>query len=38
VENEATLKVVQEIGIEYAQGYYLDKPVPLAEYNKNGRA
>ncbi|MEW6573348.1 MAG: EAL domain-containing protein [Bacillota bacterium] len=34
VENEATLKVVQEIGIEYAQGYYLDKPVPLAEYDR----
>ena len=29
VENRTMLKIVKELGIEHAQGYYLDKPGPL---------
>lgn len=29
VENAATLKKMKEIGIDYAQGFYLDTPKPL---------
>jgi diguanylate cyclase (GGDEF)-like protein/PAS domain S-box-containing protein len=31
VENEATLNKLRELGVDYAQGYYLDKPCPLGE-------
>ena len=30
VENEETLDAVREIGVDYAQGYWLDRPRPLA--------
>ena len=30
VENEETLSMLQEIGVDYAQGYLIDKPGPLA--------
>jgi len=30
VEDEATLLHLQEIGIDYAQGYHIDKPSPLS--------
>lgn len=29
VENRETLEAVREIGIDYAQGYYISKPVPI---------
>ncbi|MEZ5541259.1 MAG: EAL domain-containing protein [Pseudomonadota bacterium] len=29
VENHATLQAVRDIGIDYAQGYYISKPVPV---------
>jgi diguanylate cyclase (GGDEF)-like protein/PAS domain S-box-containing protein len=32
VEDEAIFKIVQEIGIDYAQGYWSGKPKPLAEF------
>jgi diguanylate cyclase (GGDEF)-like protein len=31
VENEEILEVVKDLGIDYAQGYYLGKPEPLEE-------
>ncbi len=31
VENEKVLEVVKDLGIDYAQGYYLGKPEPLEE-------
>lgn len=31
VENEATLKILADIGITYAQGYHLGKPKPVGE-------
>jgi diguanylate cyclase (GGDEF)-like protein len=31
VENENVLEVVKDLGIDYAQGYYLGKPEPLEE-------
>jgi diguanylate cyclase (GGDEF) domain len=31
VENERVLEVVKDLGIDYAQGYYLGKPEPLEE-------
>jgi diguanylate cyclase (GGDEF)-like protein len=31
VENEEVLEVVKDLGIDYAQGYYLGKPEPLEE-------
>ncbi len=35
VENEEVLEVVKDLGIDYAQGYYLGKPEPLEEKLKN---
>ena len=29
VEDEATLKAVRELGVDYAQGYVISKPVPM---------
>jgi len=29
VENEQILKKLQEIGVDYGQGYYIHKPEPL---------
>jgi len=34
VENKKTLKQLQLIGIDYAQGYYISKPVALNEMSK----
>jgi EAL domain-containing protein (putative c-di-GMP-specific phosphodiesterase class I) len=31
IENEEVLKVVKDLGIDYAQGYYFGKPEPLEE-------
>jgi len=31
VENEKVLEVVKDLGIDYAQGYYIGKPEPLEE-------
>jgi len=31
IENEEVLKVVKDLGIDYAQGYYFGKPKPLEE-------
>jgi EAL domain-containing protein (putative c-di-GMP-specific phosphodiesterase class I) len=31
VESEAVLKMLQDIGVDYAQGYGLDQPRPLEE-------
>ncbi len=31
VENEEILKVLEEIGVDYAQGHYLGKPEPIPE-------
>jgi EAL domain-containing protein (putative c-di-GMP-specific phosphodiesterase class I) len=31
VENEAILKMLAEIGVDYAQGYGISKPMPLDE-------
>ena len=31
VENEETLQALREIGVDFAQGYHIAKPVPLAE-------
>ena len=30
VENERTLKLLREVGVDYAQGFLLDYPVPMA--------
>ena len=31
VENEAIVQVLRDIGVDYAQGYHIGKPIPLAE-------
>lgn len=31
VENEATLNLLENIGVTYAQGYHLGKPIPIEE-------
>ncbi len=31
VENEGVVKTLRDIGVDYAQGYYIGKPVPLEE-------
>ena len=28
VENEATMGIIRELGIDYAQGYFIGKPAP----------
>jgi len=33
VENEETLNILAELGVTYAQGYYLGKPKPIEELN-----
>jgi diguanylate cyclase (GGDEF)-like protein len=35
IENENVLEVVKDLGIDYAQGYYLGKPEPLEEKLNN---
>lgn len=35
VENEQTLRALQEIGIDFAQGYYCGKPVPFYQFAKS---
>ena len=34
VETKEHVELLQEIGCDYAQGYYYSKPVPLEEYDK----
>ena len=31
VENQIQLELLQEVGIDYLQGYYTGRPVPIAE-------
>ncbi len=31
VENEQVLESLREIGVDYAQGYQIEKPLPLAQ-------
>ena len=35
VENEEILNKLREIGVNYVQGYYIDKPTPLLDSNEN---
>ncbi|TQV77060.1 EAL domain-containing protein [Aliikangiella marina] len=35
VENEATLNILESIGVTYAQGYHLGKPAPIDDYFSN---
>jgi diguanylate cyclase (GGDEF)-like protein/PAS domain S-box-containing protein len=37
VENEAILEALREIGVDYAQGYGVAKPRPLAEFREPAR-
>jgi len=32
VENQETFCLLQQLGVDYAQGYYLGKPIPLDEF------
>jgi EAL domain-containing protein (putative c-di-GMP-specific phosphodiesterase class I) len=34
VENEPTLDMLARLDCDYAQGYYISRPVPLAELDK----
>ena len=34
VENERTFNLLSELGIDYAQGYVIGKPVPLDELKR----
>jgi len=34
VENEAILKQLEFLGVDYAQGFHLCKPMPLIEYKQ----
>lgn len=31
VEDEATLRIVRELGVDYAQGFYIGRPLPVSE-------
>jgi len=35
VENKEILNVLNQLGVDYAQGYYIGKPVPLTELKKS---
>ena len=37
VENDAILKILQELGVDYAQGYGISKPFPLDEFAPGAR-
>jgi EAL domain-containing protein (putative c-di-GMP-specific phosphodiesterase class I) len=37
VESEATLAKLRELGVDYAQGYLVGRPAPLAERLGEGR-
>ena len=30
VENKAALKIVKDMGVEYVQGYYVCRPMPIS--------
>jgi EAL domain-containing protein (putative c-di-GMP-specific phosphodiesterase class I) len=34
VENQASLTLLREMGCDYAQGYYLSRPLPALEFEK----
>lgn len=36
VETRDVMEKLQEMGIEYGQGYYISRPLPFAEYLKSG--
>jgi Amt family ammonium transporter len=36
VENEITVKLLQKMGVDYAQGYYCGKPFPISHIYSNG--
>lgn len=35
VENESIWRILQELGVDYGQGYYLGKPAPFEHISKN---
>lgn len=37
VENMATVAMLREIGVDYAQGYYFSKPEPMPEIGNSSR-
>ena len=37
VENEATMKIIKDIGITYGQGYHIDRPNPTLSGNTSGQ-
>jgi EAL domain-containing protein (putative c-di-GMP-specific phosphodiesterase class I) len=32
IENEAIYNIVKDLGVDFSQGYYFDKPEPIAHY------
>jgi len=32
VENNATLKLLEELGMDWVQGYFIGRPMPLLEF------
>ncbi len=37
VEDEATLALLRELGVDHAQGYHVGRPVPLGRFSRAGR-
>ncbi|HBE91254.1 MAG TPA: hypothetical protein DDW55_01535, partial [Gammaproteobacteria bacterium] len=35
VEDEEILKIVDDLGIDYAQGFHISKPAPLSEWHND---
>jgi len=35
IENEAIYKIVKDLGVDFSQGYYFNKPEPIAHYVKH---
>jgi EAL domain-containing protein (putative c-di-GMP-specific phosphodiesterase class I) len=36
VEDESTLSVLRELGVDYAEGYHIASPAPIAEVLRGG--
>ena len=34
VENQQTMNILRQLGVDYAQGYHIDRPAPLSSLER----